>query len=121
VPLGRDSLAAGVTAEQRAELGRAAEGIGDLFARRERDGRVDPSVALGEQMRPGREGPGVELGEPLQRGEVGGEREAKRERPLPGREPVSHLLASVPPWFFHESDYAGRSDLCKMLLSQDRS
>jgi len=111
-----------VAAQQLAELGGAMEGIGDQLAGGERERRIDSPVALGDQMRSRRERPGVEPGEPLDRAHVGWGRQAHGNRALPGAQPMGIKLpmsVSVPQR--HDHQYGPVSDLCKMLLSRNRS
>jgi hypothetical protein len=66
----------------------ATEGIGDQLTGGEGEGRVDSSLALGDQMGPRGQRSRVELREPIQRGLVGRVGEAEGDRNPQRGEPV---------------------------------
>jgi hypothetical protein len=77
-----------MTAQQLADLGRAAERVRDKLSARQRDRRLDPALTLGDEVRAGREWAGVELGKPIERVAVRVVGGAQGDRGLPGRPAV---------------------------------
>jgi hypothetical protein len=81
-----------MAAQQLADLRRAAERIGDDLGAGQRDRRLDPAVALGNEVRTGREGAAVSLGQPLERRAVRVVRKAQGDGALPGSRSVRSLI-----------------------------
>jgi hypothetical protein len=77
-----------VAAEQLAELRGAVKGVGDQLAGHQGDGRLDPALTLGDEVRAGREWAGVELGKPIERVAVRVLGGAQGDRDLPARPAV---------------------------------
>src|SRR4051794_36743140 len=81
-----------MTAEQLAELRGAAERVGDDLGAGQREGRLDPAITLGDEMRTGREEAAVELRESLEVGGVAIGGEAQSHGTLPGSLQVDPLV-----------------------------
>jgi hypothetical protein len=111
-----------VTAEQRAELGRPPEGIGDQLLGGERERRVDSALALGDQMWSGGKEARLEPGETLEGGRVGWGSHAHGDRTVRSGEPIGiELPMPIPVRKRHEQQYARPTNRCKMLLSRNQS
>jgi len=99
-------------AQERAELGGAAEGIGDHLVAGERERRVDAPIAFGEEMGSGWERSGVEPGQPHQRVRIGRCRHAERDRALPGRAWGITLPIAIAAPNRHGGEYRAEFAIC---------